>query len=68
MAQKEIHIHVSTDGSTNIDAKGFQGGSCTIATREMELLLAGGPDGVDDKKKPEYYGGAPGLMNTQTSR
>jgi hypothetical protein len=61
---KEVHITVNTDGSTEIDAKGFQGSSCTTATRSIELLLAGNADNVDDKKKPDFFAQNPGQSNT----
>ncbi len=61
---KEVHITVRTDGSTEVDAKGFTGNSCQTATRGIELLLAGGPDGLDDKKKPDFYATNGGQHNT----
>lgn len=61
---KEVHITVKADGSTEIDAKGFQGNSCTTATRSIELLLAGDSSGVSDKKKPDFFAQNPGQSNT----
>lgn len=55
MSQKKVVIEFEADGSSRIDAQGFVGQSCAVATRELELVLAGGSmAGVDDKKKPEY--------------
>lgn len=56
MSQKKVTIAIETDGSTTVDSSGFTGNSCTLATREIELALAGNdPDNRDDKKKPDYY-------------
>lgn len=54
MSQRKIVIEVSPTGQTKIDAQGFAGSSCSTATRELELVLAGGGP-VEDRKKPEYY-------------
>lgn len=67
MAQKQIVIEIETDGSTSIDAQGFAGSSCTVATRELEVLLAGGSSGVSDKKKPDFYARVPGT-NVQAGK
>lgn len=54
MSQRRVIIEIDTDGTTKIDAEGFKGKQCTLATRELELALAGnGP--VDDRKKPDFY-------------
>ena len=51
---KKIVIEIAPDGSTKIDSEGFIGKQCTLATRELELALAGdGP--VEDRKKPEFF-------------
>jgi hypothetical protein len=54
MQQRKIVIEISPIGETKIDAHGFAGNSCSTATRDIELVLAGGGP-VDDRKKPEYY-------------
>jgi hypothetical protein len=54
--QKKVIIEVFTDGSSKVDSSGFQGNSCTLATKELELALAGeDPSNRDDKKKPDFY-------------
>lgn len=55
MTQRKIVIEVSPTGETKIDAQGFAGNSCSTATRDLELVLAGGGGSVEDRKKPEYY-------------
>lgn len=53
--QKKVVIDIYTDGSSKVDSQGFVGNSCTLATRELELALAGSdPGNRDDKKKPEF--------------
>lgn len=52
---RKVVIEINGDGTTKIDAQGFQGQSCTLATRDLELALAGDSSGVDDKKKPDFY-------------
>lgn len=59
---KQVVVEIATDGSTTVDSQGFKGNTCTIATRELELALAGGGD-ISDKKKPDYY-----AQNPQTNR
>lgn len=51
---KQIEVNISENGAVEIDAKGFKGNSCSIATHELEVVLSVG-EGVVDKKKPEYY-------------
>ena len=55
MAVKKVVIDVSPEGETKIDAQGFVGSSCALATKELELVLAGGSSGVTDQKKPDFY-------------
>lgn len=51
---KKVIIDILPDGSVKLDAQGFKGAQCSVATREIELVLAGsGP--VDDRKKPDFY-------------
>ncbi len=53
---KQVIVTIAPDGSSTVDSKGFQGNSCTLATKELELALAGNdPGNRDDKKKPEFY-------------
>lgn len=60
---KKIVIEVQADGSTKIDAQGFKGSSCSLATKELELALAGNAGNVEDKRKPDFY-----AQNPQTQR
>lgn len=52
---KEITITVNPDGTSSIAATGFVGPTCSLATRELELVLAGDASNVDDKKDPSYW-------------
>ena len=51
---KKVIIEIEADGTTSIDVDGFKGQSCTLATREIELALAGVGGDISDKKKPEF--------------
>ncbi len=66
MAQRKIVVDIATDGDVKIDAQGFAGSSCTLATRSLELLLAGGDvSGVKDDKKPDFFASVtPGAKQT----
>ena len=59
---KKVIIEIEADGTSSIDAEGFKGQSCTLATREIELALAGVQTGVDDRKKPDFYATNPGAV------
>ena len=61
---KKIVIEIAPDGTSKIDAQGFTGSSCSIATREVEMALSGGGL-VDDKKKPDFYGTLPQSQTLQ---
>ena len=52
---KSIIIEIETDGSVHMDAKGFTGNSCSLATKELEMVLAGAEGVTDDRKKPEFF-------------
>lgn len=55
--QKRIVVNILPDGTTSVDAQGFQGKGCQEATEQVAIAL-GGPsrDKSDDKRKPEYFG------------
>lgn len=56
MNGKKVVVTVNPDGSTHIDAQGFTGSSCQLATRELEMALVNGDaSALDDKKKPDFY-------------
>lgn len=57
MASRQIVITIHRDGSSVVDAQGFQGKGCADATRGLELALAGGDsENKTDRKKPDFYG------------
>jgi Protein of unknown function (DUF2997) len=60
---KKIVIEFQPDGVSKIDAEGFQGQSCALATRELELALVGNQNDVDRKPKPDFYA-TTGASNT----
>lgn len=62
---KKILIDVYPDGSSKVDADGFKGASCSPATKELEMALAGSTSNVEDKRKPDYY---QSITPTQTQR
>ena len=65
MSQKKIIVKIATDGSVDIDAQGFKGNSCTLATKELETLLVGSPlDNNDRKPKPDFYAANGANRNT----
>ncbi|MBT3381189.1 MAG: DUF2997 domain-containing protein [Lentisphaerae bacterium] len=52
MNQPTIEVTVRPDGSIEIDAVGFRGGTCEQATAFLEQAL--GPV-ASKQRKPEYY-------------
>jgi len=52
---RKIVVEIKPDGTSSIDAQGFQGQSCALATRELELVLAGPGGEIKDNKKPDFY-------------
>lgn len=56
-----ITIDIAADGTVSIDAEGFTGNSCAIATKQLEYALAGGGK-VKKDEKPEFY--SPPATNT----
>ncbi len=51
---KDVTILFRTDGSSVIEANGFQGVGCKDATKQLEMVLAGNAP-VDKKPKPDFY-------------
>lgn len=49
---KQLVFTIDKDGSTTVEAVGFEGGSCKDATKAFEKAL-GTTENV--KKKPEYF-------------
>jgi len=60
---KKVIIEIYPDGSSKIDAQGFKGQQCSLATKELELALAGSAP-VDKRPKPDFYATV-GNPNTQ---
>lgn len=52
---KKIIIEIHPDGTSKIDAEGFKGQQCSLATKDLELVLAGPAGEVTDRKKPDFY-------------
>ncbi len=52
---RKITITVDTEGKTQVEAHGYQGGSCAKATQPLTKALLG--DSASDVKKPEFYQG-----------
>lgn len=53
---KKVIIEVFPDGSSKIDAQGFKGQQCSLATKELEMALVGNDMGAIDKRpKPDFY-------------
>ncbi len=52
---KQVVITILPDGTTQIDAQGFTGQQCSLATKEIELALAGNTGSVEKKPKPDFY-------------
>jgi hypothetical protein len=49
---RSIELTFKTDGTTKIEAIGFQGKGCQQATADFEKALG---SVTDDRKKPEFY-------------
>ena len=64
--QRRIIIEINPDGSTTLETKGFQGTACQLASKELELAIAGGA-AIDSKNTPEFYAMA-GATNQATNR
>ena len=63
--QKTVEITIHADGEAVIEAFGFHGVGCKDATKNLELVLAGG--GVDNKNtkpKPDYWQSGSGAAKT----
>lgn len=54
MSEQSVVITINTDGTSKVEAVGFTGQSCTLATRDLELVLAGSGS-VDRNPKPDFY-------------
>ena len=62
---KTVIVEVAPDGVVKIDALGFKGQACSLATKELELALVGNQSDVDRKPKPDFYAKT-GTSNTQS--
>lgn len=63
---RSIIIDVFPDGSTKIEANGFKGQQCNLATKQIELALVGNDGAIDKKPKPDFYA-TTGVQNFQRS-
>lgn len=53
---KKVVIEIFPDGSSKIDAQGFKGQQCSLATKELEMALVGSDSSAIDKRpKPDFY-------------
>lgn len=52
MSKETIVIDVMSDGSVHMEAQGFSGNACSIATEKIELVLGGQ---AKKTKKPEFF-------------
>lgn len=64
---KKIIIEINPDGTSRVDADGFKGQQCSLATKEIELALAGSASNVSDRKKPDFYA-TTGNINHQSNQ
>ncbi len=64
MTQEQINITISPAGNVKIDAQGFTGAGCSVATHELELHLNGGAKKREDK--PEFF--TPGVSTQQGTK
>lgn len=51
---EQIVIDISPAGSVKIDAQGFKGQACSVASKQIEIVL-GGHGQTSKKKKPEFF-------------
>ena len=51
-AQRTIEVIVSPDGQTTVQARGFAGGSCRDATRQLRRALG---DAASERLTAEFY-------------
>lgn len=61
MTKEQINVDISPAGNVTIEAQGFQGSGCSVATHELEVHLNGGTK--KRKEKPEFF--APGNTTQQ---
>lgn len=62
---KTIEVTILPDGTTKIEAIGFQGKGCADATKSLELVLAGGgDDNKDTTKKRDFFQSSTGRGTT----
>lgn len=63
-AKKRITVEFAPDGSPKIEAHNFQGVGCAAATKNIEMVLAGGDSSAVDQKKKGDYWQTTGASNT----
>ena len=52
---RKIEITIDNDGETKVEAIGYKGGKCMLATASLSKALIGTP--TTHIKKPDYYQG-----------
>lgn len=53
MSGEQIVIDVSPSGATKVEAMGYEGNACDIATQQLEIVIGGNAAKRKDYK-PEY--------------
>ena len=51
----KIIVTVDRTGNAKVEAEGYVGNACDIATRSYELVLTGGGSKTDRQDKPEFF-------------
>jgi hypothetical protein len=64
MNGETILVDISPAGNVTIEAQGFQGQGCAVATHQLEVHLNGGTK--KRKEKPEFF--APGVSTAQGNK
>ena len=64
MNKETILVDISPAGNVKIEAQGFAGNGCAVATHDLEVHLNGGTK--KRKEKPEFY--APGVSTRQGNK
>ena len=61
MVQEQIVVDVSPTGMVSIEAHGYQGNACAIATQQLEIVIGGQHANKKTDHKPEFS--MPSSMN-----
>lgn len=52
---RQVIVTVTPAGTVKIDAVGFKGSSCEKATEQLHVVLGGGVQAGDKKRKPDFF-------------